>query len=164
MAWNRAHVSYVTLITRIQDFRINELGYDFDDISMYGNVRESPNLFNPFFLACETYQGKLTTVVVLFQVKLVGFELLEGGKLRDVQTGLNNNLHAIYGGVQFGRVAWELGSGLISMWESNGFDLPWNYLFAPENQGLEDALLGYNVYFQGFSGGMLDSGSVGDFF
>ena len=26
-----------------------------------------------------------------------------GGKLRDVQTGLNNNLHAIYGGVQFGR-------------------------------------------------------------
>lgn len=101
---------------------------------MYGNVRESPNLFNPFFLACETYQGKLTTVVVLFQVKLVGFELLEGGKLRDVQTGLNNNLHAIYGGVQFGRVAWEVVSGLSSMWESNGFDLPWNSLVAPENQ------------------------------
>lgn len=59
-------------------------------------------------------------------VQLVAFVLkrCEGGKLRDVQTGLNNNLHAIYGGVQFGRVAWELVSGLSSMWESNGFDLP----------------------------------------
>jgi hypothetical protein len=31
--------------------------------------------------------------------------IMGGGKLRDVQTGLNNNLHAIYGGVQFGRGA-----------------------------------------------------------
>lgn len=59
-------------------------------------------------------------------VQLVAFVLkrCEGGKLRDVQTGLNNNLHAIYGGVQFGRVTRELVSGLSSMWESNAFDLP----------------------------------------
>ncbi|CAL1172732.1 unnamed protein product [Cladocopium goreaui] len=33
---------------------------------------------------------------------------LQGGKLRDVQTGLNNNLHAIYGGVQFGLDRFQL--------------------------------------------------------
>eukprot|EP00913_Durusdinium_trenchii_P021708 g20398.t1 len=33
---------------------------------------------------------------------------LQGGKLRDMQTGLNNNLHAIYGGVQFGLDRFQL--------------------------------------------------------
>ncbi|CAJ1388163.1 unnamed protein product [Effrenium voratum] len=33
---------------------------------------------------------------------------LQGGKLRDVQTGLNSNLHAIYGGVQFGLDRFQL--------------------------------------------------------
>ena len=93
-------VSYVTLITRLQDLRINEQG-------MFVNVQTGG--FRLLWFSCNWW---------------VLFCTVEGGKLRDVQTGLNNNLHAIYGGVQFGRVAWELVSGLSSMGESNGFDLP----------------------------------------
>ena len=63
-----------------------------------------------------------------------------------MQTGLNNNLHAIYGGVQFGRVAWELVSGESSTEKAAAFT-PWKINMESKKGGLEDDVLFNWVFF-----------------